>query len=160
MNGLNLHVSSLFTTCLIRCLATRDTRISMWCASDGPHRTVINHRRRETQSKYGIRHTFGWTQGGMTYHFLITGHCFPRVFRLCLLPLPYKYCLCRFLLSCIQYYSMHFQPSQSYKYLVYRLLMFIQSTGLHCLGKIARRGPSGKEKENVFQMKSNDSCHR
>lgn len=77
-----------------------------------------------------------------------------------LLLLPYKYCLRRLFLSCIQYYSMHFQPSHSDKYLVYRLLMFIQSTGLHCLGEIARQGPFGEEKENLFQMKSNDSCRR
>lgn len=70
-----------------------------------------------------------------------------------LLLLPYKYCLCWLFHSCIQYYSMHFQPSQSYKYLVYRLFMFIQSTGLHCLGKIARQEPFGKEKENYSKWK-------
>lgn len=77
-----------------------------------------------------------------------------------LLLLPYKCCLHQFFLSYIQYYSMHFQPSHSDKYLVYRLLMFIQSTGLHCLGEIARQGPFGEEKENLFQMKRNDSCSR
>lgn len=77
VNGLNLDVSSLFTTCLIRCLATQGTRIS---TGHSPHRTMINHSRRETQSEYSIRHTFGWTQGGMTYDFLITGYCFPCVF--------------------------------------------------------------------------------
>lgn len=45
--------------------------------------------------------------------------------------------------------TLHFQPSQSHKYLVYRLLMFIQSTGLHCLGTIARQGPFRRKKKTI-----------
>lgn len=45
--------------------------------------------------------------------------------------------------------TLHFQPSQSHKYLVYRILMFIQSTGLHCLGTIARQGPFGRKKKTI-----------
>lgn len=50
--------------------------------------------------------------------------------------------------SCIQYYCMHSQPPRFYKYLVYRLLMFIQSTELHCYTMIARQEPllGGKSK--------------
>lgn len=50
--------------------------------------------------------------------------------------------------SCIQYYFMHSQPPRFYKYLVYRLLMFIQSTELHCYRMIARQEPllGGKSK--------------
>lgn len=59
-------------------------------------------------------------------------------------------------IACAEWFShvhtiitLHFQPSQSHKYLVYRLLMFIQSTGLHCLGTIARQGPFGRKKKSI-----------
>lgn len=116
-------------------------------------RNVIEDYKRGTASKYSICHTFVWEQKGWR---TVSSYYEPIVFSY---PCPPSSCY-PISIACAEWFShvytiitLHFQPSQSYKYLVYRLLMFIQSTGLHCLGKIARQGPFGKEKENHSKWK-------
>lgn len=122
-----------------------------------PRRNVIEDYKRTTAHKYSIRHTFVWEQKGWR---TVSFYYEPIVFSYPCFFLPSVSSCYPISIACAEWFShvytiitLHFQPSQSYKYLVYRLLMFIQSTGLHCLGKIARQGPFGKEKENHSKWK-------
>lgn len=115
-----------------------------------PRRNVMEDYKRRTASKYDVCHPFVWEQKGWRTVSLF-------IVSLLFFSCPPSVSSCYPIsTACAEWFShvhtiitLHFQPSQSRKYLVYRLLMFIQSTGLHCLGTIARQGPFGRKKETI-----------
>lgn len=124
-------------------------------------RNVIEDYKRGTASKYSICHTFVWEQKGWR---TVSSYYEPIVFSYPCPPspllLPYKYCLCWMVLSCIHYYNTALPAISVLQIFSIQAPHVYSKYWVTLFGKDSQTRALREGKRKPFQMKSNDSYHR